>query len=227
MTACMLPSFSIHTSCVCALLHVCIYLHSESSNSRWVERWVLLVLLVNQSVMGNETVGPSRLTPLQMGRVGACQSVSMWECNRTSIHEPYNHTNYHVTHQWVWQWEGPYLVVLPVRSELKPSGSELSLWSCGRELCTGSSWTVAGQDLHQKIQVAHWTRWKPTVPPLFQLDACNRINTWISQSSQFIPYSSNKKANNYCTIFESILSVSSCNWSRIIMTFRFLCIWNI
>lgn len=54
--------------CVC----VCesIYLYSESSNGGWVERWVLLLLLVNQSIMGNETIGLPRFTPSQACWVG-------------------------------------------------------------------------------------------------------------------------------------------------------------
>lgn len=80
------------------------------------------------------------------------------------------------THQWVWLWEEPCLLVRPVRSGPKPTGSELSLWSCGLELCTGSSWRVVGWGWHQKIQGALWTRWKPAAPPLFLLDACEKIN---------------------------------------------------
>lgn len=72
ISASMLPPSSF-TVCMC-IYYVTIYLHSESSNSSWVECWVPLVLLVNQSIMGNETVGLSRFTPFQMGWVCTCQS---------------------------------------------------------------------------------------------------------------------------------------------------------
>lgn len=124
---------------------------------------------------------------------------SMWDCYSDSIQEHFSHTSFNVTrwtHRWVWQQEGPYPVVLPARSELTPIGLKLSLWSCGHEPCTGSSWRVAGQGLHQKIRAAHWTRWKPAAPPLFLVDAYDRISIWFSHSYLFIPYSPDKKKNH-------------------------------
>lgn len=50
-----------HVTCTCVC--VCDYLYSESSNNSWVERRVLLVLPVNQPIMGNETIGLSWFTP--------------------------------------------------------------------------------------------------------------------------------------------------------------------
>lgn len=50
-----------------------LYLYGEGGNSRWVQRWVLLVFSVHQTVTGNHTVGLLWWTPFQISRVCTCQ----------------------------------------------------------------------------------------------------------------------------------------------------------
>lgn len=143
-----------------------VYLHSESCDSSWVQRWVLLVFSVHQSVMGNRTIGLFWFTPLQMSWVRTCQWAQyegeVGATHRSTSLKWYQHNmtltvvpNW--THQWAWQREVAYSAALPAKFEQKPTDSKLSLGSCGLGLGTENSWKVVGLGWHQKIPVAHWT----------------------------------------------------------------------
>lgn len=56
------------------IFHVTAYHHGESSDSSGVESWILLVLPVHQSILGDEPIGPTWFPPCQMDWVGPCQS---------------------------------------------------------------------------------------------------------------------------------------------------------
>lgn len=159
--------------------HVTVYLHGESDDGGRVERWILSLLPVNQSVLGDETVGPSWFTPSQAGRVRPCHRAN----NVRLITWHGDVIQLWWTHLWVWQWEEPYFLVSPARSEPKPTGSRPSLWHCERELCTGSNWRAAGRGSHQKTPAAPRTRWTPGALPLFRRVACginNRMKAWLA-----------------------------------------------
>lgn len=65
---------NVASQSVTFIFHVAAYLHGESSDSSGVDSWILLVLPVHQSVLGDEPIGPTWFTPGHMGGVGPCQN---------------------------------------------------------------------------------------------------------------------------------------------------------